>query len=96
MRNVPLLISPLDLSIAPTTVILLHQALLYHVTGWSPGDGTATEWLHTVDGRGRGGNSKGMPTEMVVYVFRQVDSSLKGVPVTCFQRKIIVKNLKIR
>ena len=56
MRNVPLLISHLDPSIAPTTVILLHQALVYHVTGYSPGDRTATEWLHAVDGRGRGGN----------------------------------------
>ena len=96
MRNVPLLISHLDLSIASTTVILLHQALLYHITGWSPGDGTGMEWLHAVDGRGRGGNARRMPTEMVVYVFRQVDSSLEGVMVTCFQRKIIVKNLKIR
>ena len=59
MRNVPLLISHLDLSIAPTIVILLHQALLYHVTGWSPSDGTATEWLHAVDGRGQGGNADG-------------------------------------
>ena len=73
MRSVPLLISQLDLSIVPTTVILLHQALLYHITEWSPGDGTGTEWLHAVDGRGRGGNAKRMPTEMVVYVFRQGD-----------------------
>jgi len=49
MRNIPLLISHLELSIAPTTVILPNQALVYHVMGWSPGDGTAAEWLHTVD-----------------------------------------------
>jgi len=40
MRNIPLLISHLELSIAPTTVVLPHQALIYQVTKWSPGDGT--------------------------------------------------------